>query len=123
MLGLDVDVKTLLPKDVSSDGFDNIAAVLRVSPAFLDQYITAARNISRQAIGRVTAKPSSREYRVPPDENQSEHIDGLPLGTRGGMRHRALLSRPTASTSSTSASSSSAAPATSPRSTRSSTSS
>jgi len=84
MLGLDVDVKTMLPKDVSSDGFDNIAAVLRVSPAFLDQYITAARNISRQAIGRVTAKPSSREYRVPPDENQSEHIDGLPLGTRGG---------------------------------------
>ena len=84
ILGLDVDVKSLLPKDVSSDGFDNIAAVLRISPAFLDQYITAARNISRQAIGRVTAKPSSREYRVPPDENQSEHIDGLPLGTRGG---------------------------------------
>ncbi len=26
MLALDVDVKTLLPKDVSSDGFDNIAA-------------------------------------------------------------------------------------------------
>jgi hypothetical protein len=84
MLGLDVDVKTLLPKDVSSDGFDNIAAVLRISPAFLDQYITAARNISRQAIGRVTAKPSSREYRVPPDQNQLEHVDGLPLGTRGG---------------------------------------
>ncbi len=85
ILGLDVDVKSLLPKDVSSDGFDNIAAVLRISPAFLDQYITAARNISRQAIGRVTAKPSSREYRVPPDVNQSEHIDGLPLGTRGGF--------------------------------------
>jgi mono/diheme cytochrome c family protein len=84
MLGLDVDVSSLLPKDVSSDGFDNIAAVLRISPAFLDQYITAARNISRQAIGRVSAKPSSREYRVPPDEDQSEHIDGLPLGTRGG---------------------------------------
>jgi hypothetical protein len=85
LLGLDVDVKTLLPKDVSSDGFDNIAAVLRISPAFLDQYITAARNISRQAIGRVTAKPSSREYRVPSNQDQSEHIDGLPLGTRGGM--------------------------------------
>ena len=85
LLGLDVDVRTLLPKDVSSDGFDNIAAVLRISPAFLDQYITAARNISRQAIGRVTAKPSSREYRVPSSQDQSEHIDGLPLGTRGGM--------------------------------------
>ncbi len=85
LLGLDVDVKTLLPKDVSSDGFDNVAAVLRISPAFLDQYITAARNISRQAIGRVNAKPSTRQVRAAPDANQDEHLDGLPLGTRGGM--------------------------------------
>jgi len=85
MLGLDIDVKTMLPKDVSSDGFDNIAAVLRTSPAFLEQYITAARNISRQAIGRATAKPSSREYRVSSGLDQSAHVDGLPLGTRGGM--------------------------------------
>lgn len=85
MLGLDIDVKTMLPNDVSSDGFDNIAAVLRTSPAFLEQYITAARNISRQAIGRVTGKPSSRQYRVSSALDQSTHIDGLPLGTRGGM--------------------------------------
>ena len=85
LLGLDIDVKTMLPKDVSSDGFDNVAAVLRISPAFLDQYITAARNVSRQAIGRASAKPSSRQYRVNPAADQSEHIDGLPLGTRGGM--------------------------------------
>ena len=85
MLGLEVDVKTMLPKDVSSDGFDNIAAVLRTSPAFLEQYISAARNISRQAIGRVTGKPSSHEYRVASGVDQSNHIDGLPLGTRGGM--------------------------------------
>jgi hypothetical protein len=85
MLGLDIDVTTMLPKDVSSDGFDNIAAVLRTSPAFLEQYITAARNISRQAIGRASGKPSSREYRVRSDVDQSEHIDGLPLGTRGGL--------------------------------------
>jgi hypothetical protein len=85
LLGLDVDVKTMLPKDVSSDGFDNVAAVLRISPAFLDQYITAARNISRQAIGRVNAKPSTRQVRVAPDADQDEHLDGLPLGTRGGM--------------------------------------
>jgi mono/diheme cytochrome c family protein len=85
MLGLDIDVGIMLPKDVSSDGFDNIAAVLRTSPAFLEQYITAARNISRQAIGRATGKPSSREYRLRSDVDQSEHIDGLPLGTRGGL--------------------------------------
>jgi mono/diheme cytochrome c family protein len=84
ILGLDIEVGSLLPRDVSSDGFDNIAASLRTSPAFLDQYITAARLISRQAIGRVSGKPSSREYRAS-GANQFEHIDGLPLGTRGGM--------------------------------------
>jgi hypothetical protein len=85
MLGLDIDVKTMLPTDVSSDGFDNIAAALRTSPAFLEQYITAARTISRMAIGRASSKPSSREYRVPTNVDQSIHVDGLPLGTRGGM--------------------------------------
>ena len=85
ILGLSVDVKTLLPKDVSSDGFDDIAATLRVSPAFLDQYIAAARAISRQAVGSVTGKPESRDYRESVDIDQSGHIDGLPLGTRGGM--------------------------------------
>ena len=84
VLGLQVDVRTLLPKDVSSDGFDNIAAVLRVSPTFLDQYIGAARNVSRQAIGRASQKPSTREVRAN-GTNQDEHIDGLPLGTRGGL--------------------------------------
>jgi mono/diheme cytochrome c family protein len=85
MLGLQVDVKTMLPTDVSSDGFDNIAAVLRPSPAFLEQYIAAARNISRLAIGRADGKPSSTEHRVNPSVDQSAHVDGLPLGTRGGM--------------------------------------
>jgi hypothetical protein len=85
MLGLDVNVETMLPKDVSMDGFDNIAAVLRTSPAYLEQYIQAARNISRQAIGRADAKSSTHEYRVPIYLDQNSHVDGLPLGTRGGF--------------------------------------
>ena len=85
LLHLTVDVKTLLPKDVSSDGFDNVAAALRISPAFIDQYISAARAVSRQAIGRASAKPSSREYRANAATDQSRHVDGLPLGTRGGL--------------------------------------
>ncbi|HEY1899753.1 MAG TPA: DUF1592 domain-containing protein [Steroidobacteraceae bacterium] len=84
ILALDIDPATALPNDVSSDGFDNIAAVLRTSPTFLDEFITAARNISRQAIGRVSAKPSSRAYRAGAGL-QLEHQEGLPLGTRGGM--------------------------------------
>ncbi|MBX5461708.1 MAG: DUF1592 domain-containing protein [Steroidobacteraceae bacterium] len=85
LLGLTVDVKTLLPKDVSSDGFDNVAATLRVSPAFLDQYISAARTISRQAIGSASGKPSSYDYRADRNADQFKHVDGLPLGTRGGF--------------------------------------
>lgn len=85
MLGLDVNVETMLPKDVSMDGFDNIAAALRTSPAYLEQYIQAARNISRQAIGRADAKSSTHEYRVPIYLDQNSHVDGLPLGTRGGF--------------------------------------
>jgi len=85
MLGLKVDVKTMLPNDVSSDGFDNIAAALRTSPAFLEQYISAARNISRQAIGRASGKPSTLQHRISSGLDQSSHVDGLPLGTRGGV--------------------------------------
>jgi hypothetical protein len=85
LLGLDVDADALLPADVSSDGFDNVAAVLRVSPTFLEQYIRAARTVSRLAIGRASAKPTTVDYRADLNAGQFEHIDGLPLGTRGGM--------------------------------------
>src|ERR1700733_2919173 len=84
ILGLDIDVATALPTDLSRDGFDNIAAVLRTSPTFLDEFITTARNVSRQAIGRASGKPSSRAYRAGAGL-QLEHQEGLPLGTRGGM--------------------------------------
>ena len=84
ILGLEIDASTALPNDVSSDGFDNIAAVLRTSPTFLDEFITAARNVSRQAIGRASGKPSSRAYRAGAGL-QLTHQEGLPLGTRGGM--------------------------------------
>jgi mono/diheme cytochrome c family protein len=85
ILGLDIDAATALPNDVSSDGFDNIAGVLRTSPTFLDEFITAARNVSRQAVGRASGKPSTRAYRADPRRLQLEHEEGLPLGTRGGM--------------------------------------
>lgn len=85
LLDLKVEVENLLPRDVSSEGFDNVAATLRVSPAFIDQYLSAAREVARQAVGRVNIKPSSREYRVDKNLDQFNHVDGLPLGTRGGM--------------------------------------
>jgi mono/diheme cytochrome c family protein len=84
LLAVKVDPKVVLPKDVSSDGFDNVAAALKISPAFLEQYINAARAVARQAVARPQAKPASRSYRHP-GYDQRAYVAGLPLGTRGGM--------------------------------------
>ena len=46
LLGVNVDVDRVLPPDVTSDGFDNAAQVLRISPTYLDRYIAAARSVS-----------------------------------------------------------------------------
>jgi hypothetical protein len=85
LLALDIDVKALLPKDDESDGFDNVANVLKVSPSFLEQYIAAARAISEMAVGNPQAKRDSRVYYAEAGINQSFHVAGMPLGTRGGM--------------------------------------
>src|SRR5215471_13012493 len=85
LLGVRVDASALLPKDDISNGFDNIASVLKVSPSFLDQYISAARFVTNEAIGNPAPKPGSTVFRAPRSVDQSAHIEGLPLGTRGGM--------------------------------------
>ncbi len=85
LLALKIDVKALLPKDDESDGFDNVANVLKVSPSFLEQYIAAARVISEMAVGDPQAKRDSRVYYAKPGSNQNYHVEGMPLGTRGGM--------------------------------------
>jgi hypothetical protein len=84
LLGVDVDATRLLPPDASSDGFDNVAEVLRVTPTYLDQYIAAARDVSLRAIGSPTPKLARAEY-VADNRNHSAHVDGLPLGTRDGL--------------------------------------
>ena len=84
LLALDIDAATLLPADDSSEGFDNLADALSVSPALLERYVSAAEKISRQAVGDAGISPSTVTYRVPTDLAQADHIEGLPLGTRGG---------------------------------------
>jgi hypothetical protein len=86
LLALDIDAAALLPKDTKGEGgFDNIASVLKVSPSFLDQYIVAAHDVSVQAIGNNTPSAAPTVYRAPAENDQYRHVDGLPLGTRGGM--------------------------------------
>jgi Protein of unknown function (DUF1592)/Protein of unknown function (DUF1588)/Protein of unknown function (DUF1587)/Protein of unknown function (DUF1585)/Protein of unknown function (DUF1595) len=86
LLDLSVNVATLLPVDNSSYGFDNIADVLGVSPVLMERYLTAARRISAVAVGDVAEINATDEtYRTRPDLSQDQHIEGLPLGTRGGL--------------------------------------
>ncbi len=85
LLAIDVDAKKLLPPDTQSGGFDNVAAALSVSPSFLEQYIAAARRLSTQAVGEADARPLRSVYRASTHVNRSGHVEGLPLGTRGGM--------------------------------------
>ena len=85
LLGLRIDASAFLPQDDEADGFDNVASVLKVSPSFLDQYISAARVVSTRAIGNPSPRPASATYRPPRGTDQSVHVDGLPLGTRGGL--------------------------------------
>jgi mono/diheme cytochrome c family protein len=93
LLALDVDATALLPPDDESSGFDNIADVLRMSPSLMERYLSASWNISRVAVGNMNIAPETATYRVRPDLSQDQHIEGLPLGTRGGIlvRHYAPL--------------------------------
>jgi Protein of unknown function (DUF1592)/Protein of unknown function (DUF1588)/Protein of unknown function (DUF1587)/Protein of unknown function (DUF1585)/Protein of unknown function (DUF1595)/Planctomycete cytochrome C len=85
LLGLRIDAAEFLPADDEAYGFDNIADVLRVSPPLLEQYLSASSKIAALAVGDPETRVVNSVYRAPPDLGQYRHIDGLPLGTRGGL--------------------------------------
>ncbi len=86
LLGIELDAAQILPAEIEVNGFENIATALTVSPSFLDQYVAGARLAAKLAVGDPT-KMTSATYLLPPGE-QPDHVDGLPLGTRGGMKFR-----------------------------------
>jgi mono/diheme cytochrome c family protein len=85
LVGVEVNPKEVLPQDIQVEGFDNIAAVLSVSPAFLDQYITAARHVAKLAIGDPAGHVSNVKYSIAANQNSDVP---LPPGTRGGVRFK-----------------------------------
>jgi mono/diheme cytochrome c family protein len=85
LFGLEMDVTPYLPADDASYGFDNIAGVLKISQSRLEQYLSTARRVSRVVLGTPLPAPSASEYRVKESTHQSNHVEGLPFGTRGGM--------------------------------------
>ncbi len=86
LLALDVDVRSLLPPDVAAFGFDNVADAQGSSPALLQAYLAAARKISAVAVGDSRIAVGSETYTARQDLSQDVHLDGLPLGTVGGLR-------------------------------------
>src|SRR5712671_6519114 len=87
LLDLEIDATTLLPPDDSARGFDNIAGSLTLSPTLLEAYTTAAARVARMAVG-YWETPVEATYLAPGDTSQNQHLEGLPFGTRGGMRVR-----------------------------------
>jgi hypothetical protein len=90
MLALDIDVSSLLPADNTFErGFDNNGDGLSVSPELLARYLSAARKVSRLAVGIAPPGPVVETYKVHlnllQDDRQSED---LPLGSRGGLAAR-----------------------------------
>jgi len=74
-----------LPPDAAVGGFDNIAAALSVSPTLLEGYTLAAMQIGRRAVGDRTLGHGETRYAAAGGSAQQRHLEGLPLGTRGGL--------------------------------------
>ena len=78
-------IASTLPPDATVAGFDNNAEGLSVSPTLLEGYATAAMQISRRVVGDRTMGHGETRYTATPGAAQRAPIDGLPLGTRGGL--------------------------------------
>jgi mono/diheme cytochrome c family protein len=85
LVGVEVKATDVLPQDIQVSGFDNIATALTVSPSFLDQYITAARQVAKLAVGNPNPRVSNVKYSIAANQNPD---NPLPLGTRGGIRFK-----------------------------------
>ncbi len=89
LLGLDLDVASLLPGDSAAYGFDNNADALILSPALMERYLGAAAKISQVALGVERGIPSPDTFFVPTDRNQGRRLsEDLPWGSRGGLAVR-----------------------------------
>jgi len=87
LLGVEIDPAEFLPVDDAGSGFDNQAGSLTLSPALVEGFVSAAGRISRLALGHETGLTEKR-YVIPGDRSQEDHVEGLPLGTRGGALFR-----------------------------------
>lgn len=85
LLNVDVEVTAYLPPDTISHGFDNVADAQTFSPTLMDGYLRAASQISRLSVGDRQASATTATYKISRSASQMRHIEGAPMGTRGGV--------------------------------------
>jgi hypothetical protein len=102
LLDVSVEGESLFPAEDSGKGFDNLAALLTVSPLLMERYISAAAKISRLAVGDPAALPAGETYQAAENVRgsrgtvitvQDERVsEDVPFGSRGGIaiRHHFL---------------------------------
>jgi len=86
LVAVEANMEELLPSDGGDFGFDNIAEVLTTSPMLLERYLTVAMRVMDYAVGNPEAIVTAATYKIPIEVTQDYHLDGLPLGTRGGIK-------------------------------------
>ncbi|HWN38502.1 MAG TPA: DUF1587 domain-containing protein, partial [Gammaproteobacteria bacterium] len=65
LLDVDIDPEEYLPVEIEVHGFTNIAAALSTSPAFVEQYVTAASAVAHLAVGEPKPKVGSAYFQPP----------------------------------------------------------
>jgi hypothetical protein len=88
LLALDIQPGAKLPADDSGYGFDNIGDVLSLSPILIERYISAARLVSRDAVGDPAVKPDTNTFDAPRGSRtaaRTRAAEDLPFGSAGGM--------------------------------------
>ncbi|HET9834013.1 MAG TPA: DUF1592 domain-containing protein [Vicinamibacterales bacterium] len=91
LLALDVDSSTMLPPDDSAYGFDNVGDVLGMSPVLLERFMEASNKVSALAVGDPDIGVAGQVFRIRQDASQDTHIEGLPIGTVGGILAKVTL--------------------------------
>ena len=90
LLAIELPVAAELPQDGIAAGFDNIGDALSMSPLLLERYLKVARRVSELATGTRDAAPVTEVY--PTTGAQAAWQEGMPFGTRGGIRVRHYFS-------------------------------
>ena len=88
LFAVPLDVAAMLPPDEEAYGFDNNATVLNISTSLMERYLSAAWKMAGVAVASPKITASLETFRVRGDLSQHDHVEGLPIGTRGGISIR-----------------------------------